>query len=429
MKNQGKFPASSLLATALLTAAIFSGATLAAAQTDSTTSSARARYQQEIIPLTRPSVTFTTLVSFDGANGANPGRPAIQGPDGNLYGTTPSGGAYGHGELFKMSTAGAFTPLYSFCPETGCADGSGPSTLELGTDGNFYGDAANEGASGRYGVVFKFKGKGVPTTLHSFDGSDGAYPLDRLVQLSGDFYGTTPNGGNLGECNGAGCGTAYKITPGGTLTTLYDFCSQPSCTDGAVLFDSLVQGADGDFYGATWGGGTYSGGTFFKITPKGKLTTLYSFCAVDYPYCGDGSNPIGLVLGTDGDFYGTTAFGGGGYGAGTVFKITPSGALTTIYSFCALIACTDGSSPRSGLTLGSDGNFYTTTYYGGDYNEGTVFQITPTGGLSTLHSFGGTDGNYPIGEVFQATNGTFYGQTSTGAALAVMARSSACPLV
>jgi uncharacterized repeat protein (TIGR03803 family) len=369
---------------------------------------------REIIPSTPPTVIFETLVNFDGANGANPGRPPIQGRDGNLYGTTPNGGANGHGELFKMTPAGALTLLYSFCPQTGCADGSGPSTLLLGADGTFYGDAANGGASGVYGVVFKFKGEGTPTTLHSFDGADGAYPLDRLVQVGGDFYGTTPNGGNVGECNGAGCGTAFKITPTGRLNTLHDFCSPPDCVDGAVLYDSLVRGADGNLYGATWGGDPSNAGTVFKITPKGKLTTLYSFCVIDYPYCSDGSNPIGLVLGMDGNFYGTTAFGGANYGAGTVFKITPSGMLTTIYNFCAQTACTDGSNPRSGITLGSDGNFYTTTYYGGAYNQGTVFQITPAGVPTPLHSFDGSDGNYPIGELFQATNGVFYGQTSTG---------------
>ena len=114
---------------------------------------------RETIPSTPPGPTFKTLVNFDGANGANPGRPPIQGPDGNLYGTTPNGGANGHGELFKMTPAGALTPLYSFCPETGCADGSGPSTLVLGADGNFYGDAANGGTSGGYGVDLQVQGR------------------------------------------------------------------------------------------------------------------------------------------------------------------------------------------------------------------------------------------------------------------------------
>ena len=202
------------------------------------------------------------------------------------------------------------------------------------------------------------------------------------------------------------------MTPTGKVSTLYDFCSLSGCADGAVLFDALVQGTDGNFYGTTWAGGSGNGGTIFKITPTGTLTTLYSFCVPDYPFCGDGSNPIKLVLGNDGNFYGTTAYGGGN-GEGSVFKITPTGTFTTIYNFCAQIACTDGSTPRDGLTLGSDGNFYSTTYYGGANNQGTIFEITSAGLLTTLHSFDGTDGRYPIQHLFQATNGAFYGVTDS----------------
>jgi uncharacterized repeat protein (TIGR03803 family) len=119
------------------------------------------------------------------------------------------------------------------------------------------------------------------------------------------------------------------------------------------------------------------------------------------------------VLGTDGNLNGTTAFGGG-YGEGSIFQITPSGTLTTIYSFCSKIACTDGFDARSGIILGSDGNFYGTTYYGGVHNEGTIFRITPAGVLTRLHSFDVKDGYDQIGVMFQATNGTFYGQTTMG---------------
>jgi uncharacterized repeat protein (TIGR03803 family) len=173
----------------------------------------------------------------------------------------------------------------------------------------------------------------------------------------------------------------------------------------------LAQGTDGSFYGATWGGGPGNGGTIFKITAQGLLTTLFSFCVVQYPFC-EAGNPLGLVQGTDGNFYGLTAEGG--QSAGTVFKITPSGAMTVLYQFCAKIACTDGSTPRGALSLGSDGNFYGTTYYGGTSNQGTVFRITPSGVLTTLHSFHGWDGRNPIGGVSQASNGAFYGTTTAG---------------
>jgi uncharacterized repeat protein (TIGR03803 family) len=176
-----------------------------------------------------------------------------------------------------------------------------------------------------------------------------------------------------------------------------------------VPFLGLAQGADGNFYGATYGGGDGNGGTIFKISPQGAINTLDSFCAFFYPFC-NGRNALGLVQGTDGNFYGMTF----GAGPGTVFKVTPEGALTTLYSFCAQIACADGSTPRGALSLGSDGNFYGTTYYGGTSNQGTVFKITPSGVLTTLHSFHGWDGRYPIGGVSQASDGAFYGTTTSG---------------
>jgi uncharacterized repeat protein (TIGR03803 family) len=414
MKNQRKSPTSSLVTAALVAAVMFAGAVLAVAQTDSAIAGARTRYQQGAIRSKAPAPTFKTLVNFNGANGANPGRPPIQGTDGNLYGTAGSGGANGSGVLFKMTPTGKnLTLLYSFCPQTGCADGSGPGALGLGMDGNFYGEATGGGTLG-YGTLFKFTGSGTPITLHSFDDTDGSSPGDRMVQVgNGNFYGTTFYGGTNKKCFSGGCGTVFRITPGNKLTTLHAFCSQAGCTDGAIIYNSLALGTDGDFYGATfWGGGKADGGTIFKITPKGKLTTIYSFC-VDYPACSDGSNPIGPVLGPDGNFYGTTASGGVN-GEGAVFKITPQGKLTTIYSFCTQMACTDGFDARSGIILGSDGNFYGTTYYGGTHNLGTIFQITSAGVLTTLHSFDGTDGYDQIGVMFQATNGIFYGQTTLG---------------
>jgi uncharacterized repeat protein (TIGR03803 family) len=368
------------------------------------------RRRQEAAPSKPQAPIFKTLVNFDGTNGANPDRPPIQGTDGNLYGTA-AGGQNDEGVLFKMTRAGTLTLLYSFCTEKKCIDG-GPDGLGLGADGNFYGETAHGALN--HGAIFKFKGKGTPKILHNFDNTDGTGPTDRMVQVGdGDFYGTTPYGGNLNGCFGNGCGTVFKMTPGGKLTTLYDFCSQTGCTDGAVIYTSLARGNDGDFYGSTWGGGAANAGTVFKITSTGKLTTLYTFCVIYYPFCGDGINPIGPVLGDDGNFYGTTA-SGGSYGEGSVFQITPSRTLSTIYSFCTRLACKDGADARSGIILGSDGNFYGTTYYGGANNEGTVFKITPEGVLTTLHSFDGTDGYDPIGVLFQATNGLFYGQTTMG---------------
>ncbi len=222
------------------------------------------------------------------------------------------------------------------------------------------------------------------TTLHAFAGypNDGSAPSAGLVQATdGNFYGTTYAGGTSGNCQG-GCGTVFRITPGGTLTTLHSF----DCYDGASPTAALVQGTDGNFYGTTYGGGANQYyGTVFKITPSGTLTSLYSFCA--QANCTDGSMPYaGLVQGTDGNFYGTTLEGGANSGCslgsgtcGTVFKITPGGTLTTLHSFCAQSGCADGGNPYAGLVQASDGNFYGTTFERGANGYGTVFKITPSG--------------------------------------------------
>jgi len=365
--------------------------------------------------------TFNTLLSFDGSDGENPAYLAslVQGLDGNLYGTTNGGGANSYGTVFKITPAGTLTTLYSFCAQTNCTDGKGPeATLVLATDGNFYGTTILGGSSGCYsadfscGTVFKMTPSGTLTTLHRFNGNDGGNPSGELVQTAnGTFYGTTNEGGSSSNCkNVSGCGTVFKITPAGTLTTLYSFCAQTNCTDGTFP-GVLVLATNGNFYGTTGGltGNCSSGGcgTVFKITPSGMLATLHRFDGTD------GNEPVGLVQGTDGNFYGITS-GGGASGNGTVFKITPSGTLTTLHSFDV----TDGYLPNAILVQGTDGNFYGTTAYGGSSNCsnscGTVFKITPSGTLTTQHSFDGTDGSNPATGLFQATNGAFYGATSSG---------------
>ena len=208
-------------------------------------------------------------------------------------------------------------------------------------------------------------------------------------------------------------GTFFRMTPGGSLTVLYNFCVQPNCADGSSP-TWLVLGADGNFYGTAFGGGAYANGTVFKITPRGMLTTIYSFCAL--PNCADGAAPFGLIQATDGNLYGTTDQGGAG-NSGTVFKVTPGGALTTLYSFCSQANCTDGSTPYATVIQGTDGNFYGTTGYGGAYNSGTAFKVTPSGKLTTLHSFCAeancADGFFPQSALVQAANGNFYGATGS----------------
>ena len=269
-----------------------------------------------------PEGVLTTLHSFDGTDGDLGLAGLVQATDGNLYGTTFQGGAHGGGTVFKMTTVGALTTLYSFCAQTNCVDGSGPAAgLIQATDGNFYGTTCCGGAFGD-GTVFKITPGGVLTTLHSFDGTEGADPEAGLIQATdGNFYGMTVAGGAYRNCpTFVDCGTVFKMTPSGMLTTLHSF---KRGTGGSVPLAGLIHATDGNLYGTTFQGGTNcpSGncGTIFEITPEGTLETLYSFCA--QTNCVDGADPeAGLIQATDGNFYGTTSAGGAPGNYGTVFR-------------------------------------------------------------------------------------------------------------
>jgi len=345
------------------------------------------------------ATTFTSLASFNGTNGESPSyAPLVQGPNGNLYGTTYAGGANGYGTVFQISTAGALSTLHSFAN----TDGANPCAgVILATDGNLYGTTSAGGANG-YGTVFRITTGGTVTTLHSFDLTDGAYPCAGLVQmLTGYFYGTTPQGGANGY------GTIFTLN-GGTFTTVHSF----DLTDGSgpyTLFfpyPGLVTITWGDLYGTTQSGGANGDGTVFKISAANIITTYQSFNVTD------GLSPYaGLVQATNGSFYGTT-YSGGSNGDGTVFQMTPSGALTTLHNF----AGTDGENPEAVLVQGTDGNLYGTTYSGGANSDGTIFQMTLPGALTTLYNFAGTDGDCPQAGLLQATDGNFYGTTYAGGA-------------
>jgi uncharacterized repeat protein (TIGR03803 family) len=209
-----------------------------------------------------------------------------------------------------------------------------------------------------------------------------------------------------------GCGTVFKVTPSGTLTTLHGFCSQSGCPDGNNPVAGLVPSDNGDFYGMTCCGGANGYGTVFRISPSGAFTTLYDFCS--QRGCADGwGSRRALVQASDGDFYGTTYYGGigGTSGAGTVFKVDPSGALRTVYRFCSDRFCAHGEHPDAGLVQATDGDFYGTTVDGGTNNgNGTVFKISPGGKLTRLYSFcaeGGCSDGYNPGGLIQATDGDF----------------------
>jgi uncharacterized repeat protein (TIGR03803 family) len=364
----------------------------------------------------------------------------IQASDGNFYGTTLSGGnscsggSVGCGTFFEITPDGVETVLYLFGASP--SDGWDPGGLIQASDGNFYGTSAEGGAYGA-GTVFKLTPAGVETVLYSFGASpsDGAAPSGPLIQASdGDFYGTTASGG-VNYCatipgSSNNCGTAFKITPAGLETVVHSFGT--SVSDGVEPLGSLIQASDGNFYGTTSGGGantcsipgeiipgqTNNCGTVFKITAVGVETVLYSFGVSP----SDGDAPLGpLIQASDGNFYGTTASGGGlpclganGCG-GTVFGITPSGTESILYRFVSGPA--DQGSPAQFLIQASDGNFYGTTVDGGPYETqaGTAFQITPDGVETILYSFGASDsdGIRPV-FVMQARDGNLYGVTDNG---------------
>jgi uncharacterized repeat protein (TIGR03803 family) len=260
------------------------------------------------------------------------------------------------------------------------------------------------------------------TALVTFDGTNGSNPSNMVLAqgADGNFYGVTEYGGANNSCY-QGCGTVFKMTPSGTLTTLYNFCAQANCADGTYPKGSLVQAADGDFYGVTQLGGNSNSdcgggcGTIFKITPKGALTTLYAFCSL--ANCADGAEPFaGLVQAANGKFYGTNLYGGLSacfHGCGTVFEMSAKGKLTTLYSFCQLAECADGAFPSGPLVEATNGNFYGEAEEGGLNYNGTIFEISPSGRLTTLFTFDGTNGSLPNGGLIQA-NGDFYGVTSSG---------------
>ena len=349
--------------------------------------------------------TFTDLVNFNGTNGANPFYlPLVQAGDGNLYGTTASGGAFGSGSVFRLTPSGTLTTLYSFCSVAACADGSFPlGGLVLATDGNLYGTTADGGASS-VGTFYRITTAGKLTTLHSFISSEAALPESALVQAAnGNFYGTSFEGGAV---NG---GTVYEVTRTGTVVTRYSFCSQSHCSDGAdPAGGALALGSDGNFYGVTPFGGDSNLGVVFKITPTGVFTKLHDFSSTD------GAQPWGTLIQIGSFFYGTAAAGGASSacagGCGTIFKVSTTGVVTTLRSFIL----TDGESPVAGLIQGTDGNLYGTTLFGGSGNDGTIFKSTLSGTVTSLHSFSGTDGEDPYSALVQHTNGTFYGATNGG---------------
>ncbi len=342
--------------------------------------------------------TVTTLAQFDGTNGSEPTGAPVQGTNGDFYGVTISGGTANEGTIYRMTPAGKITTIYSF---TGGSNGAQPNTsLVLGTDGYLYG-TTYAGGSSNAGTIFKITQSGTLTYLHTFAGSDGKSPQTTLVQGTGDvFYGMTTVGGANND------GALFQITSR-TATFGHPVTHSFALTDGYFPFALTL--ANGLLYGTTVVGGAHGAGTVFEATTSGAVTTLYSFTGL-----ADGADPFGLAV-VSGNIYGTTGAGNGSSQWGTVFEITQAGIFNTLYSFTN---GTEGNSPVQ-LILGTDGNLYGVAQLGGGGgNEGSLFMVTQTGGVTELYgfNFSGSTGNEPFGGLFQGTDGNFYGTTLFGAA-------------
>lgn len=384
-----------------------------------------------------PAQTFATLASFDGTNGDTPYLGSlVQGIDGNFYGTTTYGGKHfstngGYGTIFRITPDGTLTTLHEFCAKANCTDGAWPyAGLVQAANGNFYGTTSRGGtgvgsstAISFGGTVFEITPGGKFTTLYNFcsqtNCADGAQPFAGLVQgTHGNLYGTTYFGGTGWESDLCFdfCGTAFEISTSGEFTSLYSFCTQENCPDGYYPSSALLLASDGNLYGTTFGG------SIFRMNPEGKVGVLW---APSKNF--NDPEPNSLILGSDGSFYGTT-YEGGSLSNGTVFRFTiPGRVWTTLYSFCSQANCADGLHPKGGLVQGSDGNLYGMTWQGGTgsdsecdalYGCGTLFQITTTGTLTALYNFCSAmncvDGSRPEGVLVQGTDGTFYGTASAG---------------
>ena len=352
---------------------------------------------------TASAQTFTTLALFNGTNGALPGDISlVQGFDGKFYGTTWYGGPSNAGVGFSVSPTGTLVPVY----DLGGVAGNFPNgQLVLAPDGDFYGATQSGGAFGE-GAAFELASDGTVSNLYNFcsqaNCDDGSLPLDGLIQATdGNFYGTAAEGG----AHGPSTGTVFKISPTGTFTLFYSFCQQTNCDDGVYPL-ALMQASDESFYGTTFLGGSGGVGTVFKITRAGVFTLLHTFCSLSTCL---GQPSAGLVQGNDGNFYGTTS--------DFVFKMTPSGVTSPLARFCDGTDCPNGNSLEGGVIQASDGNFYGTAELHGPAGGGTVFKLTPSGTVTVLHSFCSqpscADGANPMGLV-QGTNGILYGTTFSG---------------
>lgn len=352
-----------------------------------------------LIPLSRVfavAQTVTDVIQFNGTGSlGEPIMTPAQGRDGELYGTSYLTLST-DGSIFTLTTSGTASVLYTFDGTSGAAPLAG---LTLATNGYYYGTTGSGGTQ-NLGVLFRISANGSYTVLHNFSGADGAGPTTNPIQASdGNLYGTTS--GDAGVYTP----TVYKYTLSGTFTTIFQFTS----AQGKIVGGPLLQGLDGNLYGTAQSGGTFDKGTIFKVSTSGVLLSNYSF-----PGGSLGTSPVGaLIQAKDGNFYGATYGGGSTNGDGTVFKMTQAGTVSTLYTFTG---GSDGELPLAGLMQATDGYLYGTTALGGTSDVGTIFRISTKGRYEQLYAFSSTTGVNPVATPLQHTSGLFYGSTEYGGA-------------
>jgi uncharacterized repeat protein (TIGR03803 family) len=341
-----------------------------------------------------PAQTVTTVVNFNGANGAYPyDVTLVQGRDGRLYGTTANGGANGLGAVIRINLSdNNSVVLHSFSG----TDGSGPGGgLTLASNGYYYGTAGNGGSS-NLGVLYSITSAGTYTVLHNFGGgSDGLNPYAPPIQASdGNFYGTT-----AGIPNSNNPATMYKYTSSGVYSVIYTFDSSIS----GVGVYGLTQGADGLLYGAAYWGGADNCGTIVKLTTAGILKETHSFnCA-----SGGGHPIIAPILASDDNLYGTTQ-ADGEYSGGILYEISNVFGVNDRYNFDPSLG--NGGAPDAGLVQGSDGNLYGVTSQGGG-GWGVIYNWNLDGTYDELSPMGN---GFFVASLMQNTNGLFYGVSELG---------------
>ena len=379
-------------------------------------SGAEAQYKEKIL------YSFT-----GGTDGDGPGGSLIADAQGNLYGTTSLGGRgdcgdVGCGTVFRLTPKGKEAVLYAF---SGGSDGGNPNGgLIADAEGNLFGTTFSGGRNSCFdycGTVFEVTPKGKETVLYTFTGgSDGSAPFGGLVADSqGNFYGTTFYGttnfvyGTTAPGGIGCCGTVFELTPKGMETVLYSFLRPGDGRPDA----RLIADSQGNLYGTTQSGkrncNHYNCGTVFEIAGQNskKRTVLYSFADKE-----DGANPLGVIVDAEGNLYGVTESGGNHrcdrIGCGTVFEVTPQGTKNVLHTFRG---GKDGAYPDGALLANAQGDLYGTTGGGGSPDQGTVFEVTPQGTETVVYAFkGGDDGVYPAGGLIADAQGNLYGTTEAG---------------